>query len=541
MPTVSEIIARYIKREEVNHVFGVPGGASLPLMQACHKLDIEFILTNHETSAGFAADAYSFLRRKPGVCVTTLGPGATNAVSGAAQAYLERSPVLFITAQLPPRHYEAMTHQRIDTESLFRPVTKWSATITEDNVVPVLKRAHHMMFEDRPGPVHLSLPADVGEKNIPEASFDDFIPGFNRPTRANEKSIKKARESLAKADKPVIIAGIGVQRTQCQKQLEKLIETHHIPTLYTPKVKGYIPGDSQWAVGSVGLGMQADEIMLELLSESDLVVAVGFDQVELVTAWRDAIDPDTELIWVDYEPCEDGIYSVDISLIGDMKDTLEKLTDVSTYYSWNQGNISKRKERIQDTLIAQNDPCPGTMAPHRVSQIVHQTVPDDSIITCDVGAQKLMNTQIMPSYLPDTYLLTNGFSSMGYGLPAAIGAALSEKTEKQVICLAGDGGFAMTASEIETAVRHDLPVICIVFDDQTLSLIDLKQQRRGHQRNGVQFAPKDYEQFARGFGADGYNVNNEKALQKALSEALRKQKPTIIGCRIDRSHYSSKI
>ncbi len=540
MPTVSGAIAQYIEEAGTGHVFGVPGGDSLPLIEACHQRGIDFVLTNHETSAGFAAEAYSLCRQTPGVCLTTLGPGATNAVSGAAQALLERSPVLFITAQLGARHYEAMTHQRIDTEALFRPVTKWSATMTPDSAVSSLRRAHQTLFGGRPGPVHLSVPADVSEAQVLEAMQLDIQRGYPPLGRASESEVERGRSLLRQSEHPVILAGLGALRSDCSRQLRDLAHMG-IPVMYTPKVKGIIPEDSPWALGSVGLGNAADKIMLRVLSEADLVLAVGFDQVELVVGWRDAIPMETPLVWVDHAPCEDGIYHVDASLVGDMADSLRALAEAADQFEWTGDEVGELREELHCTLVPAGVSPSDGMSPHRVTQVVRQEVPRNTIVTSDVGSQKLMNTPLWTSYEPGTYLLTNGFSSMGYGLPAAVGAALASSAGEPVVCIAGDGGFAMTMAEMETAVRHQLPVIVVLFDDRALSLIELKQSRREFSPSGVRFAGKDYCALARGFGAAGWTVNAESELRDALTAALDCDGPAIISCRVDPSEYARQM
>ncbi len=540
MPTVSGAIAQYIEEAGTRHVFGVPGGDSLPLIEACRRRGIEFVLTNHETSAGFAAEAYSLCTETPGLCLTTLGPGATNAVTGAAQALLERSPVLFITAQLGDQHYEAMTHQRIDTEALFRPVTKWSATISADNAVTVLRRAHQTMFEGRPGPVHLSLPAHVSGAELPGSPGFDIRPGYPPLGPAPRGEIERARMYMREAARPVILAGLGALRSKCSSAVRALVD-RGIPALYTPKVKGLIPEDSPWAVGPVGLGITADEVMRRLLAEADLVLAVGFDQVELVTGWRDALHPDTDLLWVDHASCEDGIYHVDVSLIGDMDKNLRALDDSGAGFDWSEDEVRSIREEVRAALIPDGPEPGGAMSPHRVNAIVRDMLPDDTVVTCDVGSQKLMNTPLWTSYSPGTYLLTNGFSSMGYGLPAAMGAALASDDGQPVVCLAGDGGFAMTMAEMETVVRLQLPVIVVLFDDRALSLIELKQRRRGFSRRGVDFASKDYCALARGFGAEGCSVRTEGELRRVLTEALDAAGPAIIACRVDPAEYAAQM
>ncbi len=540
MATVSEVIAAHLEAAGTRHIFGVPGGDSLALMEACRGRGIDFVLTNHETSAGFMADAYSLLSQTPGVYLTTLGPGATNGVSAAAQALLERSPVLVITAQIAREHQGAMTHQMVDTEALYRPVTKWSATLTPENADVVMRRALRTLYAGRPGPVHLSLAGDVADAEA--ASFDGVSPDPLEGTTPARRELDAAKDSLVQSRRPVILAGLGAYHSECVEPLRDFAARARIPVLYTPKVKGVIPEDSPWAVGSVGLGMAADAVMREMLAAADLVIAVGFDQVELVTGWRNALDPGCPLIWVDYAPCDDAIYHVDVSLVGDMGPTLAALSEGECTSAWTEEELLERKGAIRETLTGRGVPeARFGISPHRVTQIARAILPKTSVVTSDVGAQKLMNTQLWESYHPGTYLLTNGFSSMGYGLPAAVAAAIVGDSAEPVVCFAGDGGFAMTMHEMETAVRLDLPVIAVVFDDRSLSLIATKQRRRGFPENGVSLVGKDYEALARGFGAAGYHVESEEAFEAALKRALAEKRPAIIGCVVDPREYDVQL
>ena len=540
MATVSDVIAVHLEAAGTRHIFGVPGGDSLALMEACRKRGIDFVLANHETSAGFMADAYSLLSGTPGVYLTTLGPGATNGVSAAAQALLERSPVLVITAQIARKHRGAMTHQVVDTEALYRPVTKWSATLTPENADVVMRRALRTLYAGRPGPVHLSLAGDVADAET--ASFGGMPSDpFERPMPAR-RQLDSAKNRLGESHRPIILAGLGIYHSECVAALRDFAARARIPVLYTPKVKGVIPEDSPWAVGSVGLGMAADAVMLDMLATADLVIAVGFDQVELVTGWRDALNPRCPLVWVDYAPCDDAIYHVDVSLIGDMDSALAGLVEGESSSGWTEEELRERRRAIRETLVGSKIPeSRFGIAPHRVTQIARAILPKTTVVTSDVGAQKLMNTQLWESYDPKTYLLTNGFSSMGYGLPAAIAAAIVANSAEPVICFAGDGGFATTMHEMETAVRLDLPVIVIVFDDRSLSLIATKQRRRGFPEKGVSLVPKDYEALARGFGAMGYHVESEEAFEVALTSALAEKKPSVIGCFVDPREYDEQL
>ncbi|MFO7942612.1 MAG: thiamine pyrophosphate-binding protein [Bacillota bacterium] len=543
MPTVSEVMAEFLHSAGTRQVFGVPGGDSLPFMEACNNRNVTFILANHETSAGFMADAYSLLSGKPGVCITTLGPGATNAVSAAAQAMLERSPVLFITAQLSRAHQGAMTHQFVDTEALFRPVTKWSFSVTPDNVIPVMRRALRTMYVGRPGPVHLSLAGDVATAEMPQTDTPITFPSdvLTRPSPAPD-AIEDARRLVRSARRPLILAGLGIYHGDCSRELRQLVSSWEVPILYTPKIKGVVPEDSPWAAGSVGLGMSADSHMKGLISEADLVIAVGFDQVELVTGWRDALEPGMPLIWIDYLPCEDGIYHVDVGMIGDMKASLGALDETPCEFEWTAEMLQSHSEKVRQTLVGGHIPAPRCgLAPHRVTQIARSIIPPDTVVTSDVGAQKLMNSQLWESYLPGTYLLTNGFSSMGYGLPAAIAAALSDPKRRPVVCFCGDGGFSMTMHEMETVARLGLPVVVVVFSDCTLSLIEIKQRRRGFAPGGVRMADKDYVALARGFGICGYHATSEDELQTALTEAVEEAAPAIIGCTVDPAEYDYQL
>ncbi|NOZ29956.1 MAG: thiamine pyrophosphate-binding protein [Chloroflexi bacterium] len=524
--TIADVIATTLAENGVEIVFGLPGGESIDLVAALERAGIRFVLARHEARAAWMADAYARVGRRVGVCLSTLGPGAANLAAGLSHCYLDRSPVLALTAQLEPTLMPRHSHQRLDLRRLMAPVTKGSWPIAvEDDVAQRVREAMALARSGRFGPVHLELPASVAQSPARPDSSETREAAPHLPSVPAE-AIQGAAEALRTARRPAILVGLGIEPSAPYAPLRRLAEALHAPVVVTPKAKGAIPEDHPLYAGV--LGLERRETSADLLHRADRILAVGFDPVELVMPW----DFEAPAIFAAEFPNEDPPLPTEIELIGNLGATLEALAAES--YS--------RSGWTPDEIAAARPPWPEhdmtPLQPSRLLRTAREALPDDAIVTCDVGSHKLLIGKLWPARMPNRFLVSNGLSIMGYALPAAIGAKIAEP-ETPVVCFTGDGGMGMVASELETAARLRLPVIVVVLADQAMSLIRLKQEAAGYEPVGTLFAPVDWCAVARGFGARATVARTSEEVRVAIDAGLAADGPMLIEARIDASEYRS--
>jgi acetolactate synthase-1/2/3 large subunit len=536
MASCVETIAATLKGSGVKRIFGLPGGEILDLIEACRQVGIDFILTRHESTAAFVADVTGQITKRPGVCISTVGPGATNLVSGLANAYLDRSPLLALSAQLSSSFYTYSPHQRLDLAELFKPVTKWSSKISGKNTAVLIKKAIQISTTPRPGSVHISLPSDIAVKEeLISLEEGECSKGKGESTEL-EGDVQEIADEIGKSQYPVVIVGIGADPRETQESIRRFIEKTGIPAMVTPKAKGIIPDDHPLFFGTAG-GMAGDGLFLELLSQVDLVVGIGFDPVESDKIWH----VEKKIISIDTASIKDDHYTPYMEKIGRVDRILNELNQmVTAKHRWTEKAVLSFRTKLDRAIKPRHRSSHKGLSPYHIAQTMREILPPDSIITVDVGAHKLLFGQIWKTYLPLTFFISNGLSSMGYGFPAAMAAKL-EIPNKPVICVAGDGGFSMMIHDLETAVRLRLPVIVVVFSDGSLALIECVQAKRGLPSYGVSFKRVDFAKIAQGFGANGLKVSSFQEFEVALQEAIKAQGPTVIDVPIDPDEYRFQI
>lgn len=523
MSTVAQVVAQKLAEAGVRYVFGHPGGEVAHLLEALRQSGIEFVLTRHEATAAYLAGSWGELTGEPGVCLATLGPGASNLLSGVANAFLERAPVIAITAQLTTDREIRATHQRLDLAALFAPVSKASLRIAADTAAAAVEHAYYLATAERPGPVHLEIPSNVAGQEFR---------GSSRPMRRAPAlpapDVAEAATLLARARRPVVVAGLGAIRAEASPALRRLAEALGAPVVTTPKAKGVFPEDHPLAAGVVD--MTGAEIVNDLLAEADLILAAGFDVVELIKPWAFP----APVIHLDSQPNLEGIYEAQVEVVGNLAGALSQLADrVSGAATWPVEHLAGHRARLQAAL----EPSIEGLSPHAVMRAVRAALPRDGVIASDVGAHKILLGQVWEAYEPRTYLVSNGLSAMGTGLPAAIAAKL-ERPERPAAAIVGDGGIGMYLGEIETAIRLgiDLPIVVLV--DGSLSLIRLGQHQRGYPAYGVDFTQPRLAELAACLGAHGERVTTEEAARRAIEAARERKGVTLIEARIDRGAYS---
>jgi acetolactate synthase-1/2/3 large subunit len=541
MPTTAEIIAETLKRNGITRVFGLPGGEVAEIMGACRRAGLAFILTRHENTACLMAGVAGELTRRPGVALATVGPGATNLVNGVANAYLERAPLLVISAQLPTELSPILPHQRVDLEDLFRPITKWSHTLTGVNTAATVQRALDLTMEGRPGPVYLSLPSDVARREVRPA------PGTPGETaaqaalplvgdRALSGDLARAARMISQARRPLAMVGIGLDPMKVQPALLRWIEGTGIPVAITPKAKGLVPEDHPLFVAT-GTGMAGDTLFVELLRETDLLIGIGFDPVEAIRTFY----TERPLLSIAEYSLVDRQFAPDLELVGDVGALLQALQpEARIQHTWRREDLAAFRRRLLSFLTPSVESSELGLSPARVFGRLRTLTPRDTILTVDTGAHKLLIGQVWPSYHPLTYLVSHGLSTMGYALPAAMVAKL-EHPGRPAVAVMGDGGLAMVLAELETAARLRLPIVVLVLSDRSLYLIRMHQERKGFQAGGVDFGPIDFAGIAAGFGARGFRATTWAEFDDAVTTGLNEERPTVIEVPIDPADYRTML
>lgn len=536
MPTVAQTIAQTLSTSGITTVFGLPGGENSELMDALRGAGIRFVLVRNESSALFMADVQARLTGKPGVALTTLGPGAANAYAGIAHAWLDRSPVLVITAQTPRRLLDHHTHQVLDTQAIMRPVTKHTEELTTENVTETVQRALQLAMNGRPGVVHLGLSSETASAEMQDKETrrqEEGVTGWQGDKVISPQSpnlpISNLQSLLMSSRRPLILAGLGLEPQRPYDALRQLAEEWNAPVIVLPKAKGTLADDHPLAAGVIGL-TRADPAY-EILDEADLIIAVGFDVVELVKPWKQ----DAPLIWV--APWENADPKIDAAaeFVGEMEPILYQLTEMGSETDATWGSV--RVAALRDKLAARPlpDPQPGRMLPQTVLQTLRAETPRNIFVSTDVGSHKIFFGLEWSAFAPNRYMLSNGLSSMGFGLPAAAAAALT--LDEPTLCITGDAGLSMVMGELGMVAELGLPVITVVMSDNALDLIRSHQKRSGKQPYGVEFTNPDWMQIASAFDIDGYRVSTTAELQNAILAALSNRKPALIEALIDPISY----
>ncbi len=535
MPTLAELIAQKLSEAKVDVVFGLPGGENVEVLDVLRQHGIDFVLVCNESSAVFMADAHARLTGKIGVALTTLGPGATNAFAGVAHAFLDRAPVLLLTAQTDPKLVGSHTHQVLDLQTIFKPVTKFTASLTLENADQTLTHALGLLRDGRPGPVHLSIPAVFANQQVnPDLllppSSSDLLPS---PSPAmgmvSENQITKAKKILAASLRPVIVAGLGLEPDKPYEKLCALAESLNAPVIDTPKSKGALTATHPLFVGTLGLTMT--DPAYEILDASDCILAIGFDVVELVKPWKQP----QPLIWVSNWENDDPNIESACELVGNLNQILEGLINsiISAEADWGEKQVSAWRESHR--LQSKADAAPNRVSPVDVLTSLRANTPPETIITTDVGSHKIFTSLNWRALEPNTFLVSNGLSVMGFGVTSAIAAA--RVTRRPTVCITGDAGLAMVIGELALAIELDLPLIVVVMNDSALDLIRFAQTKRDLQVFGTEFINPNYELVARGYGFAYARIENKTECDAAVKKAVAERKPALLEVMIDASGY----
>ena len=532
-PTVAQLIVEGLQRAGVSRLFGVPGGGSnLDLLDAAEGRGLPFVLCHHEWAACIMAAVTGDLTGAPGAAFATLGPGVTASVTGLAHAFLDRSPMIYVSDRHPDSALAFTTHQRVDHGAMLSDIVKGSLTVTADSASHCVAYAVQLASREPRGPVHLDLPADVsGRTAVPAASHATPLP-CPAPDQA---TLDRAAEMIAAASRPIVVAGLQC-RTADAKWLRAFCEALPAPCLTTYKAKGAIPDPHPLALGVFTGGVLEEPIV----RRADLIIWFGLDPVELIPRrWPYT----TSVLSFTRCPSSDaavaargaGYVTPALEVVGDLGAILEDLAPRlirKATPDWDVVEVDRlRRERERALEVT----VPG-LAPHRVVQLAREFTPAGTIATVDAGAHMFPATAYWQAVEPGELLISNGLATMGFALPAAIAAQLVSP-ERRVLCFCGDGGLLMAAAELETVARLRLPVVIIVFDDGAPSLIQVKREQKGHRGGSLSYGGTDLAALARSFGIEAFSAEDELGFRSALLSVLAASRPALIDARIDASGY----
>lgn len=531
MATVAERMAATLAEAGVERMYGLPGGEILDFVDAARRAGIEFVLTRDETTAAFIADAEGFLTGRPAVCLSTLGPGAINMTLGVANAWLDRSPVIAVTASMAEASAPYATHQQIDLNAVYRPFTKAALTLHGRGTAAAMRDACRLAVAPRRGPVHVALPSDVARIDDPVAGAGPWSLAPAPPDPPNARALADAIAEIRAARRPVLLLGLDLDPSVHCEAVRRLVDFLDVPVFVTPKVKGLLPEDHPRFLGVCG-GVAGDAAILEFFNRADVLVGVGYDPVESDKLWHRT----NPIVSLGPMSIAAGAYKPVVDVTGDLSPTIDAVIAAKPGpFDWTDADLTEFRRDLESRLRPASPPARG-LSPFEVTRCLREACPRDTIATTDVGSVKFIVSQVWQSDEPLTFLESNGLSAMGYGLPAAIAAKLNFP-RRPVLCTVGDGGLGMRMADIETCVRLRLPIAIVVFNDDGLSLIKVVQRKKGYEDYGVGYGHVDFAAAAIALGARGREVGTLDGLAGAVSEALGAAGPTVIDVAIDPTEY----
>ncbi|MGV3480635.1 MAG: thiamine pyrophosphate-binding protein [Sphingobium sp.] len=533
MAKVAKRVVEALKEIGVTHVFGVPSGGWVDYMEELRKADgIEFVLATHEGGAGMMADVYGRLTGKPGVCFGTFGPGATNLATGVGEALLDRSPMIALTDEFGAKLRGRTVQMGIDHQALFAPLTKKTTRLTADGVKATLFDAAFIAMEGRPGPVHVGLPVGMSAEEAGEE-----ILRFETPVAraaADPDTLDEAARLFADARKPVLALGLGAVAAGAGPRAQALAERFGLPVILTPMAKGLLAEDHPGYAGILFHAL-SDQVGVTH-AEADLVVAIGYDPIEFnYESWMAKIP----LVSLDIEPADidRAAYPDVIDVVGDIASSLDTLLALpAAAKDWDLMALAERRT----AMFAALEPGNGPFGPRAALAILRELLPTDGIMTCDVGAHTHLIGQLWRTPAPGTQIMTNGWSTMGFGVPAAIAAKLVHP-ERPVCAVVGDGGFLMTVGELATAVRHNARIVVVVLTDNDLALIRIKQEKKGNPIYGTPVRATGTIGGDNLFGVPVESTRTPEEFRAALAKAFAADGPMIVEAIVDSREYDALV
>ncbi|MFA8301274.1 MAG: acetolactate synthase large subunit [Hyphomicrobiales bacterium] len=519
MMKASDIFVKALVNEGVEYIFAVPGEENLDLIDSLFKSNIKLIVTRHEQGAGFMAATYGRLTGKPGVCLSTLGPGATNLVTCASYGLLGGFPMMLITGQKPIRKNKQGRFQLLNICRMMEPITKFShQLVSEDNISYIIRDTFRIATNEKPGPVHIEFPEDIARGTTDQDVFEVIRP--NIPNADND-AIEEAARMIEEAKYPILLVASGANRHDIHEPLLKLIDKIEIPFCNTQMGKGVIDERHPCYLGTAALS--SNDYLHCALDRSDLVINIGHDVVEkppfIMTQ-----SGKKKVIHINYFPAEiDNVYFPQLEVIGELSYTINKLTEtINVSDKWDKGYFHRIKNEMEKNVYKLPEDTSFPNIPERIVADIRAVMPDDGILTLDNGMYKIWFARQYKAHMPNTILLDNALATMGAGLPSAIGARFVYPNCK-IVAICGDGGFMMNSQELETATRYNLDLVVIVLVDKAFGMIKWKQAGAGLKVQGLDFNNPDFVKYAESYGCKGHRISKTGELSKCLSSCLEQK------------------
>ena len=525
----SDVFVECLEAEGVRHVFGIPGEETLDLNESLADSSIQFVPVRHEQGGAYMADAYGRLTGRAGVCLGTLGPGATNLVTAVADAFLDRAPLVALTGQSDIERMHKESHQYIDLIGILRPIVKWNARVSAPEIVPeVVRKAFAVAETEKPGPTHLELPEDVMARPLDASPLRRHAPVQPEP---GSRELQRAADLIDAAENPLVLAGNGAIRGHASRALRSFVHNTGIPVAESFMAKGLVDYEDPKALGTVGL--QARDYEMAGFDGADLVIAVGYDLVEHSPKnWNP--NRDKQIIVIDSVAAEvDQYFTPNVELIGDIAHVLARLAAACTRSQTTAGT-SRLHEVVMGALSDARDDDHFPVRPPRALWDLRQALGRQDILVSDVGLHKLWIGRMFPAHEPGTVLIANGLAGMGFALPTAIGAKLVHP-DRKVVAVSGDGGFLMNSQELETAARLGTAVVNVIWENAQFGSIVWKQDKKFGRHFGVDFGNPDFVKLADAFGIPAWRCSSADDFPRLLGDALAKDVPSVIVVPIDYS------
>jgi acetolactate synthase-1/2/3 large subunit len=526
----SDLFIKALENEGVKYIFGVPGEENLDFLNSLKNSNIQLIITRHEQGAGFMAATYGRLTGKPGVCIATLGPGATNFVTPAAYAQLGGMPMFMITGQKPIKKSKQGRFQIVDIVDLMRPITKFTKQIVNaNNIAPLVRECFRLATEERPGAVHLELPEDIAIEDVANQVFE--VSDCRIPT-ADEKVVQQAIEMIEKAKMPLLLIGAGANRKNTSKALTNFIEKTGMPFFNTQMGKGVVDERHKLYLGTAALS--DNDFLHCAINRADLIINVGHDVIEKPPFFME--HGGTKVIHINYFPAQvDAVYFPQLNVVGDIDDSIEQMTKtINNSPNWDFAYYERITNEVEMHLSKYAQDTRFPTLPQRLVNVMRDLIPDDGIVSLDNGIYKIWFARNYKCYQRNTLLLDNALATMGAGLPAAMMAKIIYP-ERKVVAVCGDGGFMMNSQEMETAVRLKLNLVVIILNDNAYGMIKWKQEGMGFESYGLDYANPDFVKYAESYGAIGHRPTNDDELVATIEKCLNSDGVHLIDLAVDYS------
>ena len=524
----SDLFVRALEAEGVEHVFAIPGEENLDLLESLRGSNIKLVITRHEQAAGFMASTYGRLTGKAGVCMSTLGPGATNLVTAAAYAQLGAMPMVMITGQKPINTSKQGQFQIIDVVDMMRPLTKFTKQVVSGDSIPTrIRESFRLAQEERPGATHLELPEDIAREH---STMPVTEPSATRRPIAEDKAICKAIEAIKGARKPLLLAGAGANRKLTSKMLRQFVEKLGIPVITTQMGKGVVDETGPHFLGNTALS--DGDFVHRAIDQADLIINVGHDVVEKPPFFMRP--GGAEVVHINFNSAQvDPVYFPQIEVVGDIANSLWQLKErLEPEEHWSFSDFHRIRDALQKHINEgiQDDSFP--IRPQRLVDEIRKVMPEDGILTLDNGMYKIWFARNYPATKPNTVLLDNALATMGAGLPSGMAAKMVHP-DRRVMAIVGDGGFMMNSQELETAVRLKLDIVVLILRDDGYGMIKWKQNDMDFQDFGLDFQNPDFVDYARAYGANGHRVESTAGLGPLVEECYQQGGVHVIDCMVD--------